>query len=162
MQFGSRIERYVFMDKMLTFAPDVAIAFVFGIFSNKGFIGTFIFALLCLFVLNFMIWAKNAIWSWIIFIWMRREDMRQRILDFLIENKFPEPEDYVESVEAYFVSIADNASLSTNLRMAAASEVGSLNYAKETGKIHEYMRLCSMMEDALAAYKDHINGRLKD
>ncbi len=160
MQFGSRIERRASLKKVLVFFPDFFLAFIIAIMSHK-FVGTFIAMFLLLLLLNFLFWAKNTLWGWFLFVWLRRDDEQVRMMNFLTENKFPEPQEYVASVETYFINIANDESLTTTLRLAAAAEVGSLNYAKENGTSREYTQLCTMMEDTLTLYKNQFAERIK-
>jgi hypothetical protein len=88
MQFGSRQKRNLISRSVLGLVPDVIIAIVAASMTDSGLMGFFV-TLIGLQVLYFLIWAKNAIWGWLLF-WLRgRKQMAELFSTISAPTHFP-------------------------------------------------------------------------
>lgn len=152
MQFGSRQKRNLISGAVLGLVPDILIAIVAASMTDSGLMGFFV-TLIGLQVLYFLIWAKNAIWAWLLF-WLRgRKQMTEHFLDYLRSNAFPEPDEYQDNVEGYFEGVMGNEQQPTDLRLKAAVELGSFNVLRLTGRHSLLLQTFLAFEDAIQRYK---------
>lgn len=153
MQFESKNKRNFWINSTLGSAPDVLIALLVALYADHGIV-TFFLALIGLQIVYFLIWVNNTIWGWVLFQFKGRKQMSDFVLDYLKNNNYPEPDDYLKSPDEYFSSVAHNDSLSIELRLKAAAELGSLSYPMANGQIQNSIKLSMAIEDAIEQYKN--------
>jgi hypothetical protein len=86
MQFESGIGRRVWLTAVLGLVPDTLIAIVAAAVTDSGIVGFFV-TLLGLQILYLLIWAKNSIWSWVVFSLGGGKRLSGFLLDSLRANR---------------------------------------------------------------------------
>lgn len=152
MKFESKSKRDTWVNILLAFIPDLAIATLFAYFGENG-IEEFFFVFLGLQAIYIAIWAKNSIWNWIIFKLKNREVISKAYLEGLRKYKYPEPEEYERSPSEFFENVALNSELDVDLRIRAAMEHAVLVYLATTGQLQNVLRITIACEDAIEEYK---------
>jgi len=152
MQFESRVKRAVWVNILLGLVPDVLIAAVLAKLYDGGIFG-FVLTFLGIQVLCVLLWVKSSAWSWLMFYISNRKHAASLLLDGLRARKFPEPNDYQQSIQGFFGGVASDEAQPMPLRLAAAAELGSLNYPAAQGEFQKALQLSLAYEDALIAYK---------
>jgi len=152
MQFGSKQKRNIVSAVLLGMVPDVVIAVVAAAWTDSGVFGFFV-TLIGLQIVYLSIWAKNAIWAWLVFLFRGRRQMSGYLFDYLRTNAFPEPGDYHDDVESYFQGVMDNERAPAELRIKAAVEINSLNLFRMLNKMGLLFQTLMAYEDALQRYK---------
>ena len=132
--------------------PDALIATLFAVYCKQG-VAPFFFVLIGLQIVYSLIWLKNTVWAWIFYKYRGRNQISDVVFDYLKNNKYPEPDTYLKSPDEYFSSVTQNNSLSVELRLKAALELGFLNYPIATYRIQDSIRLSMAIEDAIERYK---------
>lgn len=151
MQFGSKNKRNIWLGMIVGLMPDIIISIGFAWFNNDG--SLFFVSLIGLQIIYFLIWLKDAAWNWFLFFRSGRKKIKNHILDYLKKNQYPEPDDYLDSPEAYFLSVSNDEELPTTLRIKAAIELGSIASLAPNGYVQHSMRLALGTEDAIEEYK---------
>jgi hypothetical protein len=115
----SRVLREIIVMRLLNSIPDVLIAGVAAITTGIGWIGFFVvlIGLLCVY---FLIWLKNTLWSWVVFWLYRCRKNAGYLEDYLVQESFPPPPEYVRSMVDYLGEIRDNTRNDCTLRIKAA------------------------------------------
>jgi hypothetical protein len=152
MQFESKQKRTVWVNLALGSVPDILIAALIASVMDGGAIG-FIVALVGLQVLYFLIWAKNSIWAWVVFLINGRKAATSHFRHYLETNKFPEPEDYERSPDGYFSKIVEDENQPVDIRLKAAASLAELNYIASQSQMQNYLRLSMAYEDAIEDHK---------
>jgi len=161
MQFGSKIKRNIITNGILGLVPDALIAVVAAFATDSGILGFFA-VLIGLQILYLLIWAKNAIWGWLLF-WARgRKQLVAHLLDFMRANRFPEPEEYQDDVQDYLGKTISDEQQPVDVRLKAAAEVGSLNALRLTGQGSQFLKTNLAYEDAIQRYKRDFHRRTGD
>src|SRR4051812_26887614 len=102
VQIQSKQERSMWLSALINTVPDIAIAWIASeIFGSGpvGFIAIFV-GLQCLYVL---LWLKTALWSWLLFWVSGRRKMAAGFEQYLYQNHFPKPPEYLSGAEDYFM-----------------------------------------------------------
>lgn len=142
---------------VLNSTPDLAIAAVIALIADEGFL-LFFGVLIGLQAVYFVIWLKKSIWIWISYAVRDRKLLEQRVLDMLIENKFPKPPELLSDVENYLNEVAGETTADDAIRLTAAAEWGGIQYALKTMRFQEYFRLTMVYEAAIEEYNRQINA----
>lgn len=152
MQFGSKTKRDFLTNAILGFVPDVLIAGVAAHVTESAVIGFFA-VLAGLQVLYFLIWAKRAIWAWLLF-WIRtRRQMADHALDVLRADRYPEPDEYHGDVEDYFRAVTGNQRAPLDVRLKAANALGALDALRGIGQATLFLQVNLAYEGAILRYK---------
>jgi hypothetical protein len=72
--------------------------------------------------------------------------------DFLLQSRFPPPPQYVGGITDYLSQVANDREAASKVRIAAATELGTLNGVKLAGKHSLGLQLHLSFEDALEKY----------
>lgn len=152
MQFESRQKRTFWANLVLGSVPDVLIAGLLASVLNGGMVG-FVAALVGLQVLYLAIWAKNSLWTWIVFLVTGRKTLASHIRDYLKMNGFPEPDDFERSPDDYLSRVVEDDEQPVGVRLKAAASLAELNVQSTLGNMQNYMRLSMAYEDALEEHK---------
>lgn len=142
-------KREFYASVFLNGIPDVVIAAVVAWFSEGGLLVFFV-VLVGLQAVYLALWLKISAWLWLRFKVRDKKLMSRRMLDILVENKFPKPVGY--STDLYLGGVATDASIDANTRVLAAGELGTLNYLLASMRVQEYMRLTGAFDAALEEY----------
>jgi hypothetical protein len=126
MQFGSQIKRNFFLGSIISLVPDVVIAWVAASMTESGVMG-FVVVLIGLQIIYFLVWARKAIWAWLMFWLFRgRKKRADYLFDFLRSNGFPEPKEYQDDVDDYIGDVMKSEKVPVDVRLKAAVEAGAL------------------------------------
>jgi hypothetical protein len=147
----SKINRNIATNAILGFIPDVLIAWVATLVTDNGWVGFFV-VLLGLQCVYLFVWLKTFIWSWLIFWVLGRRKMSAHMENFLLQSRFPRPPEYVGGITDYLAKVANDRKADAKVRIAAATEVGTLNGVKLAGKHSLGAQLHFAFEDALEKY----------
>lgn len=83
-----------------------AIAWIASHYFGIGPIGfVAFFALQCLYLL---LWLKRIAWAWLLFCVSGRRKMIAHLEDFLYQQRFPRPPDFITGIDDYFAKIAND------------------------------------------------------
>jgi len=96
--------REIWVNAVVNGLPDVVIAGIVILIFDGGFL-LFIGVLFGLQVVYLAVWLKNSIWLWVRYAVKDKKLIAGRLLDFLIENKFPKPDQLVDSAEEYLQGV---------------------------------------------------------
>lgn len=152
MQFESKLKRTLWLNVVLGLIPDVVVSVVLAKIFDGGVWG-FFFALVGLQILYLLFWIKNSIWSWSLFVLRGRKKFTEFLLDYLRENRYPEPDNYASSVEGYFSGVATDETQPIDLRLSAATVLAAFKHPVTQGQFQEFVQLSMAYEDALGQYK---------
>jgi hypothetical protein len=152
MQFESKNKRNFWINSIFGMTPDVLVAAAITAYNSEGFV-TFLLVFLGLQIVYLLIWIKNTVWAWVFYKYKGRKQVSDFFFDYLKKNKYPEPDDYLKSPNEYFSSVAQNNSLPLELRLKAATDIGSLFYPIANGQMQNSIRLSMAIEDAIENYK---------
>jgi hypothetical protein len=152
MQFGSKVKRNIFTGAALGLVPDILISVVAASITDTGLIGFFVI-LFGLQVVYFLIWAKKAIWIWLLFFFRGRKQTTDHMFQYLRSNRFPEPGEYQEDVDDYLANVMRNERIPVDTRLKAAVEQGSINALRVTGQGTQTLQAVMAFEDAIIQYK---------
>ncbi len=156
MIVGRKLRREYWVSVALNGIPDLAIAGTAPLIFDGGFL-MFIGVLFGLRALYFAIWLKNSAWIWIRYYLRDKKLVTRRLIDFLIENKFPKPDEYVFSAEEYLAEVAADETIDVKTRILAGRELGALGYLTSTMRAQEYMRISYPFEAAIEEYHRKIS-----
>lgn len=158
MRFESKLKRNFWINVSIATIPDIVVAIILAVVFDGGFIG-FLAAYFGLQILYFSIWTKNSIFDWAHFQLVGRKQISKHLLDFLLENKFPDPGDHQISVDGYFYDIINDEDLPIEMRFRATHEIATLNAYGTLGQAQQLMRINMAYEDAIEQYKRSLAGR---
>jgi hypothetical protein len=136
----------------LNSVPDIVIAFVASSIFAMGWVG-FFGILIGLQVLYLLLWIKRIAWAWLIFWISARRKMTESLENFLYQQRFPRPPEYVGGIDDYFDKIAKDNGVSPLMRVKAATELGSLGGIGISGNALMLMQLRIAYEAALEKYE---------
>ena len=134
--------------------PDLVIAWLIAEYFFDGELLTAVFAYVGLQALYLIIWAKNTIWGWLSFGVYGRKQGAAFYSDFFAKNKFPEPDEFETSAEAYINDVVSNESEKVDTRLCAAYLVAFMQYPVVAQRFFDSLRQNMMIEDALENYKN--------
>jgi hypothetical protein len=155
MQFESRIKRNLILQMILGSVPDVALA-LSVVWWFKGDFKLFFMAYFGLQLIYLSSWVVKSIFSWIHFCLFGRRKISKVLCDHLHENKYPAPNEYEDSVDAYLRAVVNNDDLDTSIRLKAAFNLGTFEtwYAQYEVQIAFRMKLA--FEDAIEEYRRYL------
>jgi hypothetical protein len=79
--------------------------------------------------------------------------------EYLYQNRFTRPLEFVAGIDDYFLQVANNDRLDCALRVKAAVELGSLNGLKASGRFFHGTQVHLAFEDALERYASRFPPR---
>jgi hypothetical protein len=152
VQIQSKKERGFWANAALNSIPDVAVAWVASDYFAIGPFG-FLAVLFGLQLLYFFIWMKRIAWAWLIFWLSARRKMTDHLENFLYQQRFPRPPEYISGIDDYFAKVANDNKIAPPLRVKAATELGSLAGLAISGNALYLMQLRIAYETALEKYE---------
>jgi hypothetical protein len=147
----SRVERSFYKNLVLAFIPDLLIAWAVMKYMDGG-AETFFFTLIGLQAVYFALWVKRSLWGWLIFLMTNRSFMSGHMEDFLVQENFPKPPDYISDPDDYFSGIVDDEAEDCKIRVKAARELGTLSGITVAGQYQFAVQLRMATEDAIQRY----------
>jgi hypothetical protein len=150
--FGSKARRALWWNILIGTIPDCIIAVVAAVFFDGGVL-LFVGIVVGLQVFWNVRWILGRIIDALVFALSGRRTMSSFLVDYLRENGFPEPQQYEDSAEGYLARVADDAKISTKIRLKAAAELGTLAAWRNLWQRGTANRLEVAYEDALVEYK---------
>ncbi len=157
----SKVQRSYITNALLGLTPDLLVAWAISYFTSSGWVG-FFFALVGLQCLYLAIWTKNSLWSWFFFWISGRRKMATVIEDFLVENRFPAPPQYLNDADDYLNQVVNNEQFDCKLRIKAALELGTINGFRTGGRMQLGLQLFFAFEDALTRYARRVGYRKEE
>jgi hypothetical protein len=136
-----KVHTYV-LNVILAFVPDLVVAWAVMRLTESGWSGFWI-TLLALQAIYFFFWLKQALWGWLLFWIIGRQQMARYLENFFIESRFPPPDNYTLDLDDYFSGIVANKELNCDTRISAAYENGTLNGMKVSRRYSLVMQLNS-------------------
>jgi len=154
LSFESAEKRYVFYRILIGFISNISIACIGAYFisSTNGMVFSFIWIMLALWIIELFMLIKNIVFTWIYFRLKERKEQTEALLAFLKHNNFPKPEDRFTTPEDYFINIAGDEKLDTELRMKSLSLAIRRRTYGESGKLSLSIQNAMSAEDALSRY----------
>jgi hypothetical protein len=153
MQFGTSQRRSLWTRAAAGTAFDVIVALVIAtIMGSHDLFGTAMI-FLAIQAIYFFMWVKRTtvLWGW--FVLGGRKRLGQHMADFLREVGFPRPANYYLSPSDYLEETAANEGLKASVRIAAASELSSLNTIRQIGLIQLGIQSNLAWEDAIKIFR---------
>jgi len=154
------MKRILFVGTVLEFVPNAILAAVIASFvqasTGTSFGISFILVLACIYAVLLMLWIKDSLWEWFLFVVIRRKTASSQYLDHLKNNKYPEPGFYPflsTSGKAYLRHVMDNAENPADLRISAAMGWSHLDSIENHCSFQECRRTSIPVGDAILAYK---------
>ena len=151
VQIQSKQERSMWASAALNSVPDIAIAWIASDYFGIGPIG-FVAAFFGLQILYTLLWLKRIAWSWLLYWIAERKKMTEHLENFLYQQRFPQPPDFVTGIDDYLAKIANDNRGSPPLRVKAATELGVLAGIRAGGNLLYTMQLSMAYEGALEKY----------
>ena len=158
---GKRVERKVMVSGLLALIPDAIVAWLVAVYTASGLMG-FILTLLGLQCVYFLIWAKNSLWSWLMYWVSGRRKLSTTVEEYFVKNRFPPPPEYVSDIDEYLGQVTNSQQYDCPTRVKAAIEMGTLNGLKLAGRIQLGLQLKLAYEDALERYARRFPAPTKD
>lgn len=151
VQIQSKQERSMWVSALINTIPDIAIAGIASEVFNSGPVGFVVIfvGLQCVYIL---LWLKTALWSWLLFWISGRRKMAVSFEQYLHQNRFPQPPEYLSGAADYFLQISNDNAVTCSTRVKAAIEVGMMNGIKASGRFSLGMQVHLAFEDALEKY----------
>lgn len=143
--------REIVISSLLNTIPDVLIAGGAAYYFDGGLLG-FVGVIVGLQAVYLVLWVKNSLWGWVRYKLGRKKQIFQTLLDFLVENKFPKPANYVDSAEMYFDDVAADEEVDIEIRLKAAIEIGTINYLRHSMKVQELLYLTLAYDNVIEEY----------
>jgi hypothetical protein len=147
---GKSVERSRLMGGLLALIPEAVIAWIVAAYTGTGVMG-FVLVVLGLLCVYLLIWIKNSLWSWLAY-WVIRRRWAANLEDYLVQNRFPAPPEYVNDIDDYFTQIANGEQYDCPTRVKAATQTGTLNGLVFAGRMQYYFQLRFAYESALQRY----------
>lgn len=151
MQIKSKMKRSFIANILLGFVPEIVTAAIIAAFIDDG-IENFFIVLLAMYAVYFLIWVKETIWEWILFV-KQRKILSDQYLELFKKNNYPEPDDYIDTGSDWLLGIAENQKYPANLRVTAAGESAVLATLRVQGNVQRFLRASMALDDAIEAYK---------
>lgn len=153
MQIKSKTNRLITLAVLISFIPDLIVAGLLTTFStDKNFL-VFLGILLALYAVYFLIWVKNSIWAWSLFLLNGKKQLSEVFLEYLKKNKYPEPDEYLDDGIEYLRNVSANESASVDVRIKASAECGALEALRSNGMMQQFIRSSMAIEDSIEKYK---------
>jgi hypothetical protein len=146
-----KMERKMLVNGLLALIPEAIIAWIVAIYTASGVVG-FILTMLGLLGVYFLIWVKNSLWMWLMYWVSARRKMSEHLGDYLVQNRFPAPPQYVGGIDDYFDQVANSEQCDCPTRVKAAIELGTFVGLKLAGRMQLGLQLHLAYEDALERY----------
>ncbi len=150
MVIQKQLERSVWTNAALNFIPDIAIGVIAAQITDSGWVGFFV-TLIGLQALYFLLWVKTSCWMWIHF-WFTRKKLTEHLENYLFQNRYPRPQQFLNDTTDYFNQIAEAEQLPCALRIKAAVELGVMQGMKTAGRYQRLMQLNIAYDSALQLY----------
>jgi hypothetical protein len=151
MVIESKQQRSFLTTVILGLIPDLLIAWAAASYFDGGLVG-FIAAIVAFQCVYLVIWFKTFVWGWLLFWLSGRKKMTQGIEDALYRGRYPQPPEFIGSVEDYLVSVTNDAQVHALVRVKAASDLGMMAGLKLGARYSLGIQLNMAYEDALQAY----------
>ncbi len=137
---------------LLAFVPDALIAWAYVKLSDGGW-PEFWYVMIALQALYFVLWLKQAGWSWLLYWIYQRRTMADSMEKFFREHKFPAPEAWVGGLDDYLDQILLDDDAPTKLKATASFEKGTLNGMKLAQRYSLVMMMESATRLAMSSYR---------
>ena len=159
IQFESASKRELIFAVLARQIPNIIIASLASVFLNHSDAGIIIFVVVFfgLWVVEFLFWLRNLAWSWGYFYLVGKKLRTETILRFLRENKFPAPNDFLSSSEAYFTDIVNDDDADTDLRIKSAAILVRQNAYSQIGGMSMAIQTAITNEEALSLHAASLN-----
>jgi hypothetical protein len=148
---GKKVGRSRWMGGLLGLIPEAVIAWIVAAYTETGVLG-FVGVVLGLLCVYLLIWIKNSLWSWLVYWVAARRQMTAHIEDYLAQNRFPAPPEYVNDIDDYLNQIATSEQYDCPTRVKAAIEMGTLNGLVVGGRMQYSLQFRFAFENALQRY----------
>ena len=152
MRIGSRDTRTAILLVAMQFLFDAVVAgFASWVIGGGTKEALLIFcAIYGFLILN---WIRKSAFAWLAFLVGQRQTASKQVIDYLVENKFPSPPEFVSSAEDYFEKVSDDQEVEVGVRLKAAAQLGEMRFARIGGNFQGFIRLSMILEDALVVFK---------
>ena len=148
---GKQVQRTMWMSWLLGLIPDAIIAWIAAAYTDSGIFG-FILALIGLYCVYLLIWTKNSLWMWLMYWVSGRRGMTNSLEDYLVQNRFPQPPEYVSDVDDYLTQVSNSDKYDGPTRVKAAMQLGSLYGLAMAGRMQFGLQIRLAYENALKRY----------
>ena len=147
----SKVTRSYYKNAALAFIPDLLVAWAVMKYLDGG-AETFFFTLIALQAVYFALWIKRSVSSWLLFWLTNRSFMSSHVEDFLVQEDFPRPPDYMSGPDEYFSGIADDEAQDCGIRIKAARELATIVGVTIAQQHQLAIQLRMATEDAIQRY----------
>jgi len=162
MQFRTSQRRALWRDFALGLIVDIFIAWILASIWGRGDPFEVGMTYLGLQVAYLLIWSRRTAGMWLWFWLGGRKRQSEHIADFLRERRFPQPDSYYGSPEDYLQQTAADGNLKPDIRLAAATELASLNAIAQVGLMQRAIQLNLAYEDAIKKYSRSFPAKSDD
>ena len=152
MVIESRRKRNIVINIFLGFVPDLLLCYIASIFVDEG-AWFFIFIYLGLQAVKFLVWFMRSLWGWLIYVIYGRKSLVRIATDYLAEDGYPDPGDYIDSGEHYLREVAEDNEVDIVVRLQAAASAGNFEAYRQTGQIQFLLKQRWALEDALIQHR---------
>lgn len=161
VQIRRKQERSFWAGAAISSIPDMALAWIAAAYFGVGVLGFFAMyiGLQCLY---FVLWLKRVGWAWLVYSLYSRQKLIEHLENFLYQQRFPRPPEFIANIEDYFAEIAENNKVPPQTRVKAASELGTLAGIKAAGNYLYSMQLSIAYEHALEKYAKRFPPHVDD
>jgi hypothetical protein len=151
VQIRKQQERSFWGAVLINSIPDVAIAWLASAYFNTG-LGGFLAVYFGLQALYLALWTKRVIWGWLVFWLSGRRKMTAHLENYLLQQRFPQPPEFIGGVDDYLSGIADDSKVHPQVRVKAATELGVLAGIRASGNLLYATQITMAFESALQNY----------
>jgi hypothetical protein len=152
MQFGSRNKRNTTFYLLVLFLLEAGLAALIAYYLELGF-GGFWIVLPGLLLLYLVVWIKNSLIAWAMFMFFSRRALATQVAEYFKTSGFPEPDEYELTPDDYLLRTMSDGNQPVEVRLDAAASLSELSTLKNFGFMQACMRARMVYEDALEAYK---------
>jgi hypothetical protein len=162
MILESKIFRRIVSMMVIGAIPELIISYIAARYINEGMIWM-LFIYLGIQGLYLAVWIVRSAIGWLFYWLVERKKGIKHLCDFLIEAKFPVPENdpYLDG-KGYLMSVVGNEKNDTETRIRAAYELGSLQVWSNMGMTQQAMMLLLSFEGAIKEYRSFLIRRQND
>lgn len=156
MQIASKVKRQLFIGIVLGATPNFLISAILAVFLKDDYTSfwvSFFICLACIYLIGFAFWLRDTIWEWTFYLLRGKKELVSCFLKHLIEKKYPEPDEYIDSGIEWLTDVAQNKENPSELRVCAAAESGALNATRLNGLWHRFFRASMAIDEAILQYK---------
>ena len=143
--------RTYWLNVALNVIPDLAVCWAVMRLTDSSWTGYFI-TFAALQAIYFFFWLKTAVWSWLLFWIFRKEQLASHIQNFLIQNRFPVPDEFTTDYGDYVSQIANGEEWEPDIRVKSAVEVGTIVGFRSLQRFSILLQLSSAGALALKRY----------